>query len=103
MYFIVLLFFIALISLLYLADRFGKAITGLNYFITSAENNQPAYKKIHFPDTELGVIGNKIINNYKLLEESKNQLRQEKEKPVSYTHIDVYKRQGLPRSVQGKR
>ena len=86
MYFIVLLFFIALISLLYLADRFGKAITGLNDFITSAENNQPAYKKIHFPDTELGVIGNKIINNYKLLEESKNQLRQEKEKLLRHFH-----------------
>lgn len=80
MYFIVLLFFIALISLLYLADRFGRAITGLNEFITSAENDQPDYDKISFPDTELGEIGNKIIANYKLLQESKNQLNQEKRK-----------------------
>lgn len=86
MYFIVLLFFTALISLLYLADRFGKAITGLNDFITSAENNQPVYEKIHFPDTELGIIGSKIINNYKLLEESKNQIRQEKEKLLRHFH-----------------
>lgn len=92
MYFIVLLFFIALISLLYLADRFGKAISGLNDFITSAENNQPAYEKIHFPDTELGVIGNKIISNFKLLEESKNQLRQEKEKLLRHFH---YSEEGI--------
>lgn len=92
MYFIVLLFFIALISLLYLADRFGRAITGLNEFITSAENDQPDYDKISFPDTELGEIGNKIIANYKLLQESKNQLNQEKEKLLRHFH---YSEEGI--------
>lgn len=86
MYFVVLLFFIALISLLYLADRFGKAITGLNDFISSAENHQPDYDKIKFPDTELGEIGHKIVTNYKLLEQSKEQLKQEKEKILRHFH-----------------
>lgn len=85
-YFILLLFFSALISLLYLADRFGKAVSGLNDFISSAENNNPDYDRIKFPETELGEIGNKIVVNYKMLEESKNQLNMEKEKILRHFH-----------------
>lgn len=85
-YFILLLFFTALISILYLADRFGKAVSGLNEFITAAENNTLDYNKIHFPDTELGQIGNKIIANYKMLEESKNQVNMEREKLIRHFH-----------------
>lgn len=85
-YFILLLFFTALISLLYLADRFGKAVSGLNDFISSAENNDPDYDRIKFPETELGEIGNKIVVNYKMLEESKNQLNMEKEKILRHFH-----------------
>lgn len=85
-WFILLLFFSALISLLYLADRFGKAVSGLNDFINSAEKNNPDYDKIKFPDTELGEIGNKIIANYKMLEESKNQVNMEREKILRHFH-----------------
>lgn len=85
-YFILLLFFSALISLLYLADRFGKAVSGLNDFIRSAENHAPDYDQIKFPETELGEIGNKIVANYKMLEESRNQLKMEKEKIIRHFH-----------------
>lgn len=85
-YFILLLFFSALISLLYLADRFGKAVSGLNDFISSAEKNNPDYDRIKFPDTELGEIGNKIIANYKMLEESKGKLNMEREKILRHFH-----------------
>lgn len=91
-YFILLLFFTALLSLLYLSDRFGKAISGLKDFITSTENRHPDYDKIKFPDTELGEIGNKIITNHKLLEESREQLRQEKEKLLRHFH---YSEEGI--------
>lgn len=86
MYFIVFLFFTALISLLYLADRFGKAVASLNDFIQSSEDQQPDYDRIQFPDTELGEIGHKIVANYKLLEESRNQLNSEKEKLLRHFH-----------------
>lgn len=85
-YFIMLLFFTALISMLYLADRFGRGIASLKDFIISAENNNPDYSKIKFPDTELGEIGNKIVANYKQLEESKNQLNMEREKLIRHFH-----------------
>lgn len=86
-YFILLLFFTALISILYLADRFSKAVSGLNDFLISAENNQPDYEKIKFPDTELGEIGNKIVNSYKMLEESRNRLKVEQEKLIRHFHL----------------
>lgn len=85
-YFILLLFFTALISILYLADRFGKAVSGLNDFLTSAENHTLSNNNIKFPDTELGEIGNKIMANYKMLEENKNQLNQEREKLLRHFH-----------------
>lgn len=85
-YFILLLFFSTLISLLYLADRFGKAVSGLNDFISSAEKNNPDYDQIKFPDTELGEIGHKIVANYKMLEESRNQVNMEREKILRHFH-----------------
>ena len=85
-YFILLLFFSALVSILYLADRFGKAVSGLKDFIRSAENHAPDYHNIQFPETELGEIGNKIVANYKMLEESKNQLKMEQEKLLRHFH-----------------
>ena len=85
-YFILLLFFTALMSILYLADRFGKAVTGLSDFIRSAEDNEPEFDKIHFPETELGDIGNKIVANYKQLAKSKEQLALEKDKIIRHFH-----------------
>ena len=51
LYFMLLLFFVALISLLYLSDRFGKAVSGLRDFLVSTENNHPDFDKVRFPDT----------------------------------------------------
>lgn len=65
LYFMLLLFFVALISLLYLSDRFGKAVSGLRDFLVSTENNRPDFDKVRFPDTELGEIGNRIVTNYR--------------------------------------
>lgn len=79
LYFMLLLFFVALISLLYLSDRFGKAVSGLRDFLVSTENNRPDFDKVRFPDTELGEIGNRIVTNYRLLRESRNLLDTERE------------------------
>ncbi|WP_294143181.1 ATP-binding protein [uncultured Sanguibacteroides sp.] len=86
LYFITLLFFIALISLIYLSDRFGKAISGLKDFIVSADHHKVDYNHIHFPNTELGEIGNKIIHNYQLLEESNHQINVERDKLLRHFH-----------------
>lgn len=85
-YFILLLFFTALLLLLYLSDRFGKAVTSLKDFINSAKNDNANYDMIKFPDTELGEIGNQIVSNFKMLEESKDQLNMEREKLLRHFH-----------------
>lgn len=54
LYFITLLFFITLISLIYISDRFGKAISGLKDFIVSADNHNINYNNIHFPNHGTG-------------------------------------------------
>ena len=86
LYFMLLLFFVALISLLYLSDRFGKAVSGLRDFLVSTENNRPDFDKVRFPDTELGEIGNRIVTNYRLLRESRNLLDTEREKLIRHFH-----------------
>lgn len=85
-YFIILLFFTTLISLIYISDRFGKAITGLKDFILSAEQHEVKNSNIKFPDTELGEIGNKIVSLFRQLDENKNQLNLEKEKLIRHFH-----------------
>lgn len=86
LYFITLLFFITLISLIYISDRFGKAISGLKDFIIAAENHNIDYKNIRFPQSELGEIGEKIIHSYRLLEESNKQIKVEQEKLLRHFH-----------------
>ena len=86
LYFVTLLFFITLITLIYLSDRFGKAIASLKDFIISADKHQVDYGRIHFPNTELGEIGQRIIRNYKLLEDSNRQINVEREKLLLHFH-----------------
>ncbi|MDD3108480.1 MAG: HAMP domain-containing sensor histidine kinase, partial [Alistipes sp.] len=85
-YILLLLFFVALVSMLYLSDRFGKAVSGLHDFLVSTENHNPDYTRIRFPDTELGEIGNRIVTNYRLLCESRNLLDAEREKLLRHFH-----------------
>lgn len=92
LYFVTLLFFITLVSLIYISDRFGKAISGLKDFLVSADHHNIDYNSIHFPNTELGEIGNKIIRNYKLLEDSKEQINIEREKLLRHFH---YSNEGI--------
>lgn len=80
LYFITLLFFITLISLIYISDRFGKAISDwkilsfrptittliTTIFISRIRNWERSVKK--------------IIHNYQLLEESNKQINVEQEK-----------------------
>lgn len=86
LYFMLLLFFVALISLLYLSDRFGKAVSGLRDFLVSTENNRPDFDKVRFPDTELGEIGNRIVNQLPAAARSRTCIDTEREKLIRHFH-----------------
>lgn len=78
-YFILAMFIIAFLSLLLITDRFGRSLSALRDFAYSK------YKKnqlIDFPDGELGEIGAKLFDNFREIEESKDELKREKDKLI---------------------
>ena len=85
-YFIVILFLSSLLILLYISDKLGRAISGLNEFLSSVENKNPEYDKIKFPDTEIGEIGQKIVKTYALLESRNLELDNERGKLLRHFH-----------------
>ncbi|MDY4460541.1 MAG: histidine kinase dimerization/phospho-acceptor domain-containing protein, partial [Alloprevotella sp.] len=78
--FVLLLFPVVIVLLLYLSDRFGKAIAGLRQFIESANRGLIDYDHIHFPKTELGDIGSAILEKYRQLEDSNKIIAMERER-----------------------
>lgn len=82
-HFILLLFFITVASLLYLSDKFGKAVSGLKDFLNSVSAENPDFDKIdkiRFPDTEIGEIGSRIVETYRLLDEKNKEIALERDK-----------------------
>lgn len=86
MYFVLILFLLSLLILLYVSDKLGRAISGLKEFLDSVENKNPEYDKIQFPNTEIGEIGEKIVETYALLEHRNSELDKEREKILQHFH-----------------
>ena len=80
LYIVVFLFFITLLVLVLMTDKFDNVMRTLISFVTDVEKGNIDYNKIHFPDTHSGEIGRKIISLYKQLEDSKLQTVQEKDR-----------------------
>ncbi len=86
LWFVLMLFPIALVALIYISDRFGKAVTGLRNFMHSADRGLVDYNHIVFPHSELGDIGRTIMEKYKQLEESNKQIALERERLMRHFH-----------------
>ncbi len=86
LWFVLMLFPVALVVLIYISDRFGKSVSGLREFMHSADRGLVDYDHIHFPHTELGMIGHKIMLKYKQLEESTKQISLERERLKRHFH-----------------
>ncbi len=84
LYFIIFLFFVALLALVYLSNRFGKSISQLKDFVVSAQTGNADVDKIAFPSDELGEIGHKIVELYKQLSRSKRKIAVEREKLLQH-------------------
>ena len=80
LWFVLMLFPIAMVILIHISDRFGKAVTGLKNFIISADRGLVDYDHIAFPHSELGDVGNAIMQKYKQLELSNKQIALERER-----------------------
>lgn len=86
LYYILALLLGALFLINLIASRFGKSIKQLRNFIVAIEKEDLNTFGIDFPDDELGEIGVKIIENYKLLKINKIKIAQEREKLLQHVH-----------------
>lgn len=86
LWFVLMLFPIALVLLIYISDRFGKAVSGLRNFMNSADRGLVDYERITFPQSELGKLGEKIMQKYKQLEDSSCQIALERERLLRHFH-----------------
>lgn len=86
LWFVLMLFPIAMVVLIQISDRFGKAVSGLKNFISSADRGLIDYDHITFPHSELGDVGKAIMQKYKQLELSNKQIALERERLMRHFH-----------------
>jgi len=84
---LLLVFFIAVISVVLITEKFGKSIIYLKEFTEKASENKPVNTNVVFPETHLGEIGQKIIDIYSKLNAAKEELANEKDKLIRHLNI----------------
>lgn len=86
LWFVLMLFPVALVVLIQISDHFGKAVVGLKDFMHSADRGLVDYDHISFPHSELGELGNAIMQKYKQLELSNKKIALERERLIRHFH-----------------
>lgn len=88
-YFILALFIVVALSLVFISDKLGQSISALRDFAISLSQGN-VNKSFVFPDGELGEIGEKLVEYYRLMESSKSELKLEKDKLIlHFTHSTI--------------
>lgn len=86
LWFVILIFPILLVMLTYMSDRLGKSVKLLRRFISEADRGMIDYKHFRFPRSELGDVGQALLEKYKQLEISKQMLEDEHERLIRHFH-----------------
>jgi two-component system, OmpR family, phosphate regulon sensor histidine kinase PhoR len=82
-----LLLFIASIIIIYINDKVGRSIHALKQFALKAMENKPLDEQYEFAKNELGEIGQEIIDIYKKLNTTKEELISEKTKLIRHLNL----------------
>ena len=77
--FIIILFFVVWAALIYINERLGLSIDQLKKFTSNALEGKEL-SKVNFPKSELGNIGNQIVDIYSELKRTRDELLTEQEK-----------------------
>lgn len=85
--FILLIFFITSFTIIIINDKFGKSIRTLRKFTQKALANEPIDKEMYFPGNELGVIGKDIIDIYKRLNQTTEELLTERARLIRHLNM----------------
>lgn len=83
-YTVIGLFIIVLILLNYVAGRFGMSISQLKMLTTKIKEDKPLNEKMHFPEDELGEIGNQLVDILNQKAKSKQEIEAEREKLIQH-------------------
>lgn len=86
LWFVMLVFPVVLLLLVQISDKFGKSVATLRHFIDSAERGLVDYEHLRFPHTELGDIGQAIIESYQRLNDSKQLVEVQRERLIRHFH-----------------
>ncbi len=91
-YYILMFFVVSVLMMIYFANKFSQSINKLKEFSNNLKNNQPVKLDFTFPNDEVGEISSNIVENYKLLQESKHKVSVEREKLIQHFH---YSEEGI--------
>lgn len=86
-YFMLIMFFITVVSLIQISNRIGKSISQLRDFAQNADKDSEMDREHNFTNDELGEISAYIVEIYKRLRTIKNDLYKEREK--LYQHLQI--------------
>ncbi len=86
-YFMGFVLVLAIIALLFISNNFTRSINRLRIFTHKAERDELTDLNLRFPNDELGEISNNIVQLYKRLLKTKDDVYKEREKLIKHLQI----------------
>ena len=87
LYFMAFILLLAIFALFFISKNFTDSIGRLRIFTQKAESGEMLETDIYFPNDELGEISRNIVHLYKQMQETKDDVNNEREKLIKHLQI----------------
>lgn len=87
LYFMAFILLLAIFALFFISKNFTDSIARLRIFTQKAENGEMLDTDIYFPNDELGEISRNIVHLYKQMQETRDEVNNEREKLIKHLQI----------------
>lgn len=87
LYFMTFILLLAIFALFFISKNFTDSIARLRVFTQKAEKGEILETDIYFPNDELGDISRNIVHLYKRMQETKDEVNNEREKLIKHLQI----------------